>query len=175
MSNIRIRKLVFSALFAALCCGATMVIKFPTPMGGYVHAGDAVVLLGAFLLGPGWGAFAAGLGSALADILAGYMIYAPATLVIKAVMAITAGLLLNSMGLRRPNPSAFIAGLVSGLVMVAGYFLYGCFVLGLGLAAAADIPLNLLQGVFGAAAGAALFSALLKTPYMKQVFGQSEK
>jgi hypothetical protein len=59
--------------------------------------------------------------------------------------------------------------------MVAGYFLYGCFVLGLGLAAAADIPLNLLQGVFGAAAGAALFSALLKTPYMKQVFGQSEK
>jgi len=171
MYDSRIRKLIFSALFAALCCGATMVIKFPTLLGGYVHAGDAVVLLGAFLLGPGWGALAAGLGSALADILAGYVIYAPATLVIKALMALVAGLLLNSLGLKRPNPAALLAGVIAELIMVAGYFLYGCFILGFGLGALADVPMNLLQGAFGAAAGAALFGALIKIPYMRQLFG----
>ncbi|NCB50910.1 MAG: ECF transporter S component [Clostridia bacterium] len=171
MSDSKTRKLIFSALFAALCCVSTMVIKFATPTGGYIHAGDAVVLLGAFLLGPGWGALAAGLGSALADILAGYVVYAPATLVIKALMALVAGILLNSLGLKRPNPSALIAGSIAGLLMVAGYFLYGCFILGFGLGALADVPLNLLQGLFGALAGAALFGALSKIPYMRQLFG----
>lgn len=175
MIDTRIKKLIYSALFTALCCGATMVIKFPTIMGGYVNAGDAVVLLGAFLLGPGWGALAAGLGSALADILSGYVIYAPATLVIKAAMALVAGGLLNSLGLRRPNPAALMAGAIGELIMVAGYFLYGCFVLGFGLGALADVPINLLQGAFGASAGATLFGALLKTPYMRQAFDQERK
>lgn len=55
MKDNTIKKLVFAALFAALSCAATMVIRIPTPIGGYIHAGDAVVLLSAFLLGP-WGA-----------------------------------------------------------------------------------------------------------------------
>lgn len=56
MKDNTIKKLVFAALFAALSCAATMVIRIPTPIGGYIHAGDAVVLLSAFLLGPWWGA-----------------------------------------------------------------------------------------------------------------------
>ena len=32
-------------MFATLSCAATMVIRIPTPIGGYIHAGDAVVLL----------------------------------------------------------------------------------------------------------------------------------
>ena len=59
MKDNTIKKLVFAALFAALSCAATMVIRIPTPIGGYIHAGDAVVLLSAFLLGPWWGAAAA--------------------------------------------------------------------------------------------------------------------
>ena len=169
MNDSKINRLVFSALFAALCCGATMVIKFPTPMGGYVNAGDAVVLLGAFMLGPVWGALAAGLGSGLADVIAGYALYAPGTLVIKALMALVAGLLLRTLGLRRPNPAAILAGVIAELVMVAGYFLYECFILGFGGGAAAEIPANLLQGAFGAAAGSALFGAISKTPYFRNM------
>ena len=51
MKDNTIKKLVFAALFAALSCAATMVIRIPTPIGGYIHAGDAVVLLSAFLRG----------------------------------------------------------------------------------------------------------------------------
>ena len=168
MKDKHTRKLIFSALFAALCCAATMIIKFPTAIG-YVNAGDAVVLLGAFLLGPWWGALAAGLGSALADLLAGYAMYVPGTLLIKALMALAAGKLLNTLGLKKPVPAAVAAGCIAEAIMVAGYFLYECFILGYGAAALGSVPFNLLQGVFGAAAGAALFAALCKMPYVREI------
>jgi uncharacterized membrane protein len=175
MNDSKVKKLIFSALFAALCCVSTMVIKINTPLGGYIHAGDAVVLLGAFLLGPGWGALAAGLGSALADIIAGYLIYAPGTLIIKALMAIIAGKLLHSHRFRHPAASAVFAGAVAELMMVVGYFLYECFILAFGFPAIANVPMNLLQGVFGTVAGAALFGALVKTPYIRRLFNIDQK
>ena len=85
--------LVMTALFAALGCAATMAVKVPSPTGGYMNLGDTVVLLAAYFLGPVYGAAAGGVGPALADLLGGYPVYVPATLVIKAVMGITAGLL----------------------------------------------------------------------------------
>ena len=85
-----LNKTVWAGLFIALTVVATMVIQVPSPTGGYVNAGDVLVILGGFVLGPLWGAVAAGAGSALADIFAGYIIYAPATFVIKGLMALTA-------------------------------------------------------------------------------------
>ena len=79
----RTRMLVQAGALAALGCAATMVLRIPSPTGGYLNLGDAVVLLGAYLLGPAWGALAGGIGPALADLLAGYAAYVPATLVIK--------------------------------------------------------------------------------------------
>ena len=83
----RTRMVVMAAAFAALACVATMVVKVPSPTGGYMNLGDTVVLLGGYLLGPAWGALAGSIGPALADVLLGSPIYAPATLVIKAGMA----------------------------------------------------------------------------------------
>ena len=94
MKDEKTRKLVYLALFTALTTAATMVVRVPSPTGGYVNAGDAVVLLCAFVLGPVPGAVAAGIGSALADIFGSYFLYAPATLVIKGLTALVAGLLL---------------------------------------------------------------------------------
>ena len=51
--------------------------------------------------------------------------------------------------------------------MVGGYLLYEAVFLGFGVAAAANIPMNAIQGAFGAVAGAALFVALSKTNYFK--------
>lgn len=164
--NTRTRKTVFAALFAAICCVATMFIKIPTPLGGYVNCGDAVVLLGAFLLGPVWGAAAAGIGSALADIVSGYVIYAPGTLVIKVVMALVAALLLRKVHINRVL-AAVICAVIAEVIMVAGYFVYEALPLGFGVAAAANIPFNAVQGVFGAAASVALYLALSKIPYVK--------
>ena len=170
MKDNTLKKLVFAALFAALSCVATMVIKIPTPTGGYIHAGDAVVLLSAFLLGPWWGAAAAGLGSCLADILSGYALYAPGTFAVKFLVALVAGLLLSSKFIKKPLVRALFAGVVGEAVMVLGYLVYEAFILGYGAAAIGGVPMNLIQGVFGVAAGAALYLALLKTNYFSSRF-----
>ena len=62
-------------MLAALICVATMVIKIPSPLNGYINLGDCIVLLSGWLLSPVYGFMAAGLGSALADLFAGYVTY----------------------------------------------------------------------------------------------------
>ena len=75
--NQKLRNLVYTAMLMALCCVATLVIKIPTVTGGYLNAGDIVVVLAALLAGPLYGGVAAGFGSGLADVISGYMSYAP--------------------------------------------------------------------------------------------------
>ena len=53
MKNLK--KYVLSALFAALCCIATMLIQCPSPTGGYIHLGDGFVILSGIILGPIYG------------------------------------------------------------------------------------------------------------------------
>ena len=69
--NMKTKKLIFAALFAALTCVATMIIKVPTPTMGYIHPGDSIVLLSGFLLGPLYGGLAAGIGSMFSDLFGG--------------------------------------------------------------------------------------------------------
>lgn len=166
------KKLIYAALFAALCCVITMYHKFPT-LFGYIHAGDALVLLGAYVLGPLWGALAAALGSSLADLMAGYVQYFPGTFVIKAVMSLIAGALLLKFGEKRPVLTTVLAGLAAECVMILGYFAYEGLLLGYGWGAAGSIPTNIVQGIFGAAASSALFAALIKTPYARRELGLS--
>ena len=167
MKDKTIKKLVFAALFAALSCVATMVIRIPTPIGGYIHAGDAVVLLSAFLLGPWWGAAAAGLGSGLAYLLAGYGQFVPGTFAIKFIVALLGGLLLNCKFIRSLPVRAIVAGLVGEIFMVLGYLAYEALILGYGAAAVGGVPMNCIQGAFGVIAGTALFLALSKTKYFE--------
>ena len=95
-TNSKLKKIVLTALFAALSCVATMSIKLPTPgTGGYIHPGDAMVILSGVVLGPWWGLLAGGIGSAMADLLGGYFVYVPITFAIKGLVAVCAGLLYN--------------------------------------------------------------------------------
>ena len=89
MKNKKLLYSLYASLFAALVFVATMIIKIPTLTGGYMNIGDGMVLLCGFILGPIWGALAAGIGSMLADLV-GYPIYAVATFLIKALMAFAA-------------------------------------------------------------------------------------
>lgn len=172
MNDKTVKKLVFAALFAALSCVATMVLRIPTPIGGYIHAGDAVVLLAGFLLGPWWGAAAAGLGSALADLIAGYSLYVPGTFAIKFIVALMAGCLLRSRTYRGLIKSAAVRSLTAGVigeaVMVIGYLAYEGLLLGYGAAAIGSVPMNCIQGAFGIAAGCALYIALGKTKFFEK-------
>ena len=88
-----------AALFAALACVATMSIKIPTPgTSGYIHPGDAIVILAGVVLGPAWGFLAGGIGSAMADLLGGYFVYVPITFVIKGLVSLCSALLYRKVG-----------------------------------------------------------------------------
>lgn len=68
------QKIVITSLLAALTCVATIIIKIPSPLKGYLNLGDCVVLLSGWTLLPVYGFLAAGLGSALADLFSGYVV-----------------------------------------------------------------------------------------------------
>lgn len=162
---------MFTSMFTALVCIATMVIQIPSPMNGYLNLGDAVVLLGAWFLGPAYGAFAGGVGSMLADILSGYAYYAPGTLMIKGLMALAVAVVFQA--LRNRAGGKVLAEVVSGIlgecIMVAGYFGYACLLLQKGLAAAASIPGNLVQGGVGIAAATVVYLALRQAAHLPEL------
>ena len=156
------QKIVITSLLAALCCVATMIIKIPSPLKGYLNLGDCVVLVSGWLLPPVYGFLAAGLGSALADIFSGYVAYAPATFVIKGLMALVAyygfKILINKTG---NLPSRIVSGIVAETIMVSGYFVFEGFLYGF-IPSIVNIPANALQGIAGIVIGVILIKVFKK-------------
>lgn len=125
--NNNIYRLVLTAMFAALTYLTTSVIKIPTPSGGYVHIGDGFVLLSGLFLGPLWGGLAAGLGSALADLLGGYIIYIPGTFVIKALAAVAASLTWKAVHNRKGHAAVLYSSVAGEFLVWIGYIIYDIF------------------------------------------------
>jgi len=90
------KKMVYTALMTALVFVSTYAIQIRVPFtGGYIHLGDSMVFLSGLLLGPFFGAFAAGVGSAFADLLGGYTMWIIPTLIIKSIMAFVVGIIIH--------------------------------------------------------------------------------
>lgn len=158
----RTQKIVTAALLSALCCVATMIIKIPSPLKGYLNLGDSVVLLAGWLLSPAYGFFAVGMGSALADVFSGYVLYAPITFVVKGVMALIAfygfKLLDNKIS---GTVARILSGAVAELTMILGYFVFEGFLYGFG-PSVINIPANAVQGVAGLVLGVILIKIFKK-------------
>lgn len=170
--NKKIQIMVTTAMLATLTCIATMIIKVPTVgTNGYVNIGDVFVLISAWLLGNPFGAIAAGLGSAMADFLAGYTVYVPGTFIIKFLMAFVGVILYKVLtGIKLPKFLGFIiSSIAAEAVMVGGYLLYEATALGYGWAAAASVPSNIVQGVTCLVLGNILINALSKVSYFKMM------
>ena len=156
-----------TALIAALACVATMIIKIPSPMKGYLNLGDCIVLLAGWILAPGYGFVAAGLGSALADVFSGYVIYAPATFVIKGCMALIAFACFKLMNKKIGKlPSQLIGAVLAEIAMVMGYFVFEGFLYGFG-PSLVNIPANAVQGAAGIVIGIILIKIFEKTGLTK--------
>lgn len=156
------QRIVMAAMLASLTCVVTMMIKIPSPLKGYLNLGDSIVLLSGWVISPFYAFFAAGIGSALADLFLGYTIYAPATFVIKGVMAVVAAfgyrLLRKRMG---SGASRIVSGIASQAVMVSGYFLYELCLYGLSIAVI-NVPGSVVQGFAGLVAGLVLIHIFKK-------------
>lgn len=144
------KTLSFSALFAALCMLGTLFIIVPLP-NGYVNIGDVFVLLSGWLLGPIYGTIAAAVGSALADLVSGFSLYAPVTFFVKGLVAVLAWLLYQTLQKVSTKTiwsiaSRALAALIAETCMVLGYFLFESVLYGFAGGALALVG-NSLQGI----------------------------
>lgn len=143
------KKIASTAIFTALTCVMTIVVRFPIAGGGYVNFGDTFIFITALCIGPFAGAFAGGVGSAIADVI-GYPIYAPFTLVIKAIEGLVCGLIgmiITKKYFKKPIQAIIgtVGMFVASLVMVLGYFGTD-WILSTLAGAVANLPFSVIQG-----------------------------
>ena len=100
-------------------------------------------------------------------MLLGYAAYAPGTFIIKGLTALTAALILRALSGRL---SGLVIGAAAGeVVMVLGYFAYEALTLGYGIAAAASIPGNAVQGAAGMVIGILAYKTLHTVPSINNI------
>ena len=129
-SNALITRIVFAGVMAAIIC---VITTFRIPLGqSKVHFANSMCLLSGLLLGPVWGGTAAGLGSAIYDVLlGGYSFFdALITFVSKFAMAWVTGILYQKWVLRKEEKSwkenllpLIISCVLGALTYVALYML----------------------------------------------------
>ena len=104
-SSPLVTRIVFTGMMAAIICVITI---FRIPLGqSKVHFANSMCLLAGLLLGPVWGGTAAGLGSAIYDVLLGGYGFPDAliTFVSKFAMAWVTGILYRTWVLKKGERS----------------------------------------------------------------------
>ena len=153
MNTTLSKKVALRGLLIAAVTGATM-LSIPVPgFRLYFNFGEGIIYLAALLLGPAWGAAAGGIGASLADLLLGYPLWAPFTLIIKGAEGYVTG----TVGKRSPllGMAAGAAVMISGYTTMAGV-LYGW------AAAPVELVTDLVQCGMGATLAFLALNALRK-------------
>ncbi len=175
------RRIVFVALMAALTCvSSALRITMPLEIAGTTsfHLGNIFCALSGLLLGPWFGGLAAGLGSAIYDMMNPlYISECWITFLFKGAYGLVAGLIAYS-GSQKWGYGKAIAASVGGaltyavLYLAKGFFYSGMFLSGLtaqaaGLATIGKIPATIFNAVvaviFAPILGIAIRTALEKS------------
>ena len=161
----QIKLITLTALFAALTYVLTAFLHVPT-IKGYVHIGDAVIFLAASLLPAPYSPAAGAIGAGLSDALSGYFIWVPATVVIKALTALS----FTNKGEHIVSKRNLIALIPALVLCVGGYGLYSGAVIYKNLAAGfADAAANAVQTISSGIVYVLLGTALDKTRAVKKL------
>lgn len=166
MKNNKIFKMVATALFTAMIFLLTRFVSVPVATG-YVHFGDALVYLVASVMGGPWAFFAAAVGEALADVASGWIAYAPATLIVKALIAIPFVLVWKKSD-KVLTPLTALLTIPSGVITVAGYFVADMIIDK--AYAVVNIPGNVIQAVGSAVVFIILAAAFDAAKLKKKLF-----
>ena len=168
-------KIVMTGILACLIIVMTMMVRIPVPFTqGYVHLGDTVIFIAVLMVGRNYGTAAAGIGSALADLFAGYAYFAPWTLLVKGLMGFTMGTALEILEKRgklvrfdRVPKLEILSMFLAGVEMVAGYYFAEVIMYSSWLVPLPTIPANAVQALVGMVLAALIAAALYRTPIKK--------
>ncbi len=148
MRSRKTEQIVFGGLFVSIVFVATYFIQIPTTgiSGGLIHLGNIAMFSIALKYGKKYGAISGGLGMMLFDLFSAWFVWAPATLIVRGVMGFVIGLIAQDKKGQGTNIIKNIIAIVLGsFVMLFGYFFFESVILGVGWAAIAGVPGNLIQ------------------------------
>lgn len=142
MKKKKIYLMCLTSAFTALVFVVTAYLHIPTK-NGYIHVGDGFIYLAACLL-PWPYAMTVGAGGALlADCLTGFAIWAPGSVIIKAITT----LLFSSKKNKIINFRNSIALFPAAILCAGGYYLYESLLYGNFVAPLSGIPASIIQSI----------------------------
>ncbi|MGM9923467.1 MAG: ECF transporter S component [Bacillus sp. (in: firmicutes)] len=164
--------LIITGMLVALVFVSTvfMNIKLPiTANGGLVHLGTAMLFIASILFGPKKGALAGAIGMGLFDIVGGWALWAPITIVARGLQGYIVGKIAWSNG-RKGSSIAWnlTATIVSIPFMVAVYYIGEGILYANWVAPLASIPGDLVQNILGIIVAVPVCVMLKKVPYFRQ-------
>lgn len=142
----RTKKLAIAGMSIALVLVATAFINIRLPIaanGGLIHLGNVPLFIAAMLFGRKVGAIAGGIGMSLFDLLSGWTLWAPFTLIIVGLMGYMVGWITEHHENSFCRNVAAIT--VACLIKVVGYYIAEGIIYGNWIIPVASIPGNLVQ------------------------------
>ena len=129
-----------SGIFSALVFVITAYLHIPT-YNGYVHCGDGLIFIAACMLPTPYSIAVGVLGAMLADLLTGFAIWAPGSMIIKGLLA----LLFTCKSNKIVTTRNLLMLLPAALISAGGYYLYEALITGSFIASLVGIPASLVQ------------------------------
>ncbi len=129
------------------------MINITIPLGSrwLVHLGAAMAVAIVFILPPLYASISVALGMALYDLLGGWAIWSPFTLVIRFSQVLVLSIFITKEKHRTIN--AIIGFLLAALIDVGGYYLAEVIIYGNWIAALEVIPAEIILNIVGIAVG----------------------
>ena len=131
-----------SGILSALVFVITAYLHIPT-YNGYVHCGDGLIFLAACVLPMPYSIIVGALGAMLADLLTGFAIWAPGSMIIKGLLALLFTCKSNKILTKRN----LVMLLPAALISTAGYYIYEALITGSFIASLPGIPGSIIQAV----------------------------
>lgn len=163
--------LIMTALLVALVFVSTVFINIRLPIsasGGLVHLGTAMLFIASILFGPKKGAFAGAIGMGLFDLMGGWALWAPITIVARGLQGYIVGKIAWANG-RKGSSTAFniTATIISIPLMVAVYYIGEVILYANWIAPLLSIPGDLVQNLLGIIIAVPICVVLKKVAYFK--------
>ena len=164
MKKNHTKLMCMSGIFSALVFVITAYLHIPT-YNGYVHCGDGFIFIAACILPMPYSIIVGVLGAMLADLLTGFVIWAPGSMIIKALLAI----LFTCKSDKIITKRNLIMLLPAALISAVGYYFYEALITGSFIASLAGIPATLVQAAASSIVYVALGTAMDKYDVKKKL------
>lgn len=144
-SSMSVKDLAITAVCIVLVYVFTAVVNIKLPIaaaGGLIHLGNVPLFIAAILFGKRTGMIAGGIGMGLFDLLSGWTLWAPFTLVIVGCMGLVVGAVTEN---KKSFPRYILAMVLACVIKIVGYYIAEGFIYGNWIAPVSSIPGNLVQ------------------------------